>query len=140
MKPAFFLSMHTNAWSPFKRRLLSCWKLSRFRRIVFGLSSSQDRYVSSQIESRIDSTVRIFLKISRGSERWYQWSPSCDETSRRRIRQLISRPSIAHVAEFISRSYHCYRSIAEISSQPFSLSCFPSLPSSRCNSVQFSKF
>jgi len=61
-----------------------------------------------------------------------------ETTGRRRIRQMISRRSIAHVPEFISRTRH--GSILKISSQSSALSHFLSPPSSRYKPISFSFF
>lgn len=85
----------------------------------------------------LDRMVWPFPKISCQPERRYQSNSSRDgRIDRKRIRQIISRRSIAYVAEFISRS--CHRSISEISSQSFFFSHFLSRPSSQCKSISFS--
>lgn len=113
---------------PFKNRLLSRRKTPH---CFFGPSCRLGR-TDTYSRSKFDPSQNF----RSGQKHRYLSDPLRDGTTdRRRIRQMISCQSIAHVAEFISRN--CHRSISEISPQSFSLSRFLSRSSSQCKSISF---
>jgi len=134
----------------FDRQVIKCFELLRFsgslsrfyldahKRVISfqksiaiasGIFAFSARLVDSASPTRIpDRTDRPFPKISR----WpivdiNRIHRAIGTTSRRRIRQMISRRSIAHVAEFISRTRHFENLFSIFRSFSFSISAIISI-------------